>query len=126
MLVLIENSLPDTELPAGLRLQNEYENIGLCLSADTSAPVNLYFIENLDVKYGVKAKLYSVQRGTTGIVRITKKQQEQQPLEPGLCVHMTSFSRRQKNQFRNGKYIPITGETELWMTKYEVEYRERA
>lgn len=120
-----EASLPDEDLPAGLRLQAEYDNIGLCLTVDPTAPSNLYFVESVDDKYSIRAKLYSVQRGTTGIVRISKKDYTAQPLEEGLCMTMLEYSMRQKNTFKNGQRIPIPGEKDCWVTKYKVVYRER-
>lgn len=120
-----EASLPDEELPAGQRLQTEYENIGLCLSVDPTAPSNLYFVESVDDKYSIRAKLYSVQRGTTGIVRIAKKDYTAQPLQEGLCMKMLEYNMRQKNTFRNGQRIPIPGEKDCWVTRYTIVYRER-
>lgn len=120
-----EASLPDEELPAGQRLQTEYENIGLCLSVDPAAPSNLYFVESVDDKYSIRAKLYSVQRGTTGIVRIAKKDYTAQPLQEGLCLKMLEYNMRQKNTFRNGQRIPIPGEKDCWVTRYTIVYRER-
>lgn len=120
-----EASLPDEELPAGQRLQTEYENIGLCLSVDPTAPSNLYFVESVDDKYSIRAKLYSVQRGTTGIVRIAKKDYAAQPLQEGLCLKMLEYNMRQKNTFRNGQRIPIPGEKDCWVTRYTIVYRER-
>ena len=120
-----EASLKDEDLPAGLRLQMEYENVGICLTVDPSAPSNLYFVEEVDSKFSVKAKLYSVQRGTTGTVRVAKKLQEQIPLQEGLCMTMENYSMRPRCSFKNGKRIPIPGEEECWVTNYSISYEPR-
>ena len=117
-----ESSLPDEDLPIALRLQLEYENIGLCISVDPTGPYNRYFIENVEDKYSVKAKLYSVQRGTTGIIRISKKQQEKDPLQAGLCLRMIEFKKRQRCSYKNGQRTPIPGETDCWVTQYTLEH----
>lgn len=120
-----EASLPDEDLPIGLRLQEEFDNIGLCLSVDPGAPPNLYFVESVDDKYSIKAKLYSVQRGTTGIIRITKKQQEKNPLQEGLCIRINEFNMRPKCTYRNGQRTPVPGEKDCWVTNYTIVYREK-
>lgn len=120
-----EASLPDNDLPVGLRLQAEYDNIGLCLSVDPGSPANLYFIESVEDKYSVRAKLYSVQRGTTGIIRISKKQQEKHPLREGLCMRMIEYNMRQRCSFKNGTRTPIPGEKDCWVTNYAIVYQER-
>lgn len=120
-----EASLSDEDLPIGLRLQIEYDNVGLCLTADPSAPANFYFVENVDAKYSVRAKLYSIQRGTTGTVRITKKQQEDKPLQEGLCMVMDEYNMRQRCTYKNGKRNPIPGEKDCWVTKYSIKYAQK-
>ncbi len=120
-----EASLPDEDLPIGLRLQKEFDNIGLCLTAFPSAPSNLYFVESVDDKYSVRAKLYSVQRGTIGTIRITKKQQEIMPLKEGNLIVMEKYNMRQRCSYKDGKRIPIPGEKDCWVTNYSIIYENQ-
>ena len=120
-----EASLLDDDLPIGLRLQIEHDNVGLCLTVDPSAPTNFYFIENVDEKYSTRAKLYSIQRGTTGIIRISKKLQERNPLQEGFCMFMNEYSMRQRCTYKNGQRIPIPGEKDCWVTKYSITHEKK-
>lgn len=120
-----EMSLKDEELPVALRLQSEWENIGLCLSSFPETPGDMYFVQNVDDKYGVKVKLYSIQRGNTGTVRIAKKDYEKQKLFEGACMRMIAYKKRPRTTFKDGKMVQVADETECWVTQYENVYKER-
>ena len=94
--------------------------IGLCLSVDESAPDNLFFVLELDVKYGARVKLYNVKRGTSGVVRIQKRLLEQYPFEAGRCLYIDAGSNRPKSVFQNGKRVSLPNEREYWMTCYHI------
>ena len=51
-----EESLKDEELSIGQRLSSELDNVGLCMSFDKTKPDNMYFIRDIDAKYGIKTK----------------------------------------------------------------------
>jgi len=119
-----EASLPDTDLPSGLRLKTEYDNIGLCLSTDPSAPNHAYFVQSVDDKYGVKAKLYNIRRGTTGIIRIAR--QNYLPIAEGSCINIENYRVSPKYAFRNGQKTVIPGEKEIWVTEYSVMQKGEA
>ena len=120
-----EASLPDEDLPTGLRLQMEYDNVGLCLSVDPSAPSLLYFVESVESKYGVKAKLYSVKRGKTGLVKIPRKIYDKDPFLAGFCVLVDKIEESQRYAYKNGKKVPVPGETDFWINNYSIEYEQR-
>ena len=113
-----EASLNDRELPAGLRLRYENENIGLCLSADPNAPTNAYFVTEIDDKYSIKVKLYSIQRGTSGLIRISKK--DYHPMAAGSCICIEKFQNRPKYIYSKGQRTEVPGEKEIWVTNYKV------
>lgn len=117
----LEASTEDASLPIGeqLRLENEY--IGLCLTADPSAPGNQFFVLEVDDKYGVKARLYSVQRGTTGIMRLKKNDFANQPFKPGDCINVISGESRPRYAFVGGMRKP-TGERDYWITAYTCQH----
>ena len=119
-----EASLDDVELPAGLRLRNEYENIGLCLSTDPDAPNNAYFVTEIDDKYNIKVKLYSIKRGTTGQVRISKK--DYLPMAEGSCLTIESSQKRPKYSYSKGERTVVPGEFEIWLTDYRVMQKGEA
>lgn len=113
-----EASLPDESLPISLRLKEEYDNIGLCLSVDPLAPSNYYFVQEVDDKYSIRIKLYGARIGNSGVVRISKKQQESNPLQPGLCI-VGEFEKRDKFTYKGGKRTQIPGK-EVWLKEYVI------
>ena len=113
-------SLPPSRLPLPRRLQAELSNIGLCLSPEPDAPKNLYFVKDIDDKYGVKATLYSACRGTSGIVRFKKDDVAKRPFEKGDCVELVEFNKSPRFTYRDGQRTVIPGEKDIWAKKYNV------
>ena len=115
-----EESLPDEELSIGQRLDSELSNIGLCLSIDKSAPDNLYFVREIDAKYGIKSKLYSIQRGTTGIIRFRKDDYAKKDFKEGDCVQLLKFNQSPRYTYKGGAKTAIPNEYEFWAKDYKV------
>ena len=115
-----EKTIEDTELSMNQRLTAELANIGLCLSADKTAPNNLYFVRELDSKYGIKAKFYSIQRGTSGLVRVRKDDFAKNPFEQFACVKMIKFNKSQRYAYKGGDKVAIPDEYDIWLKEYEV------
>ena len=115
-----EKSLPNEELKIGQRLQSELSNVGLCLSVDKSGPDNMYFVREVDAKYVIKTKLYSIQRGTTGVVRIRKDSFAKHPFEEGDCFVMLDFDKSPRYTYRGGEKAIVPGEFDIWVKQYKV------
>lgn len=115
-----EKSLGPESLPITQRLNSEFFNVGLCLSTDPKAPSNLYFIKTIDAKYGVKADLYSVQRGTSGVVRFKKDDFAVTPFEEGDCLEMLKFNKSPRYIYKDGTRTPIPGEFDIWARSYRI------
>jgi DNA polymerase-3 subunit alpha len=115
-----ESTVEDKDLPIGLRLGSELENVGLCLSTEKNCPGNLYFVRETDTKYGVKAVLYSVQRGTVGLIRIRKNIYADRPFEPGDCIKLTRYNKSPKYIYKGGERNVLPGEMDIWAEQYEV------
>lgn len=115
-----EKSLSDENLPIGQRLSSELNNVGLCLSVDASQPVDLYFIREVDEKYGVKAKFYSVQRGTTGVVRIKKEDYAKHKFEQGDCVKLLKYNKSPRYIYKGGAKTTVPNEYDIWAKEYVV------
>lgn len=113
-----EASLEDCELQAGLRLKTEFENVGLCVSTDPNAPNSAYFVTDLDDKYGIKVKLYNIRRGTTGMIRIARK--DYKLMDVGSCIVIDKYRTSPKFIFQNGQKKEVPGEKEIWVTDYRV------
>ena len=108
-----------------MRLRYELENIGLCLSTAPDAPTNAYFVTEIDDKYSIKVKLYSLVRGTTGTVKITKKDYKQ-PMMEGSCILIEHSQKRPKYAYNKGQRTVVPGEVDIWVTDYRVMQKGEA
>ncbi len=115
-----EAELNDKELFIGRRLASELNNVGLCLSSDRTKPNNIYFVTEVDAKYGIKAKFYSIQRGTIGLVRISKGDFAKKPFEVNDCVKLISYNKSPRYSYRGGEKVALPGEMDIWIKEYEV------
>lgn len=115
-----ERSLPNEELRIGQRLESELENIGLCLSTDKTQPGTLYFVREIDAKYGVKVKLYSIQRGTSGIIRFRKNDFAKQSFKEGDCISIERYNKSPRYTYKGGERTVVPGEQDIWAEKYKV------
>lgn len=116
----LEENTPDVALPIADTVRNENDLLGLCISVDESQPDNMYFIEEVDDKYAVKLKLYSIARGTSGEMKMTKRNYTQHAPSPGQIIYLDGWKRRQRSIFKDGKRVPIRDEYDLWLEKYRI------
>lgn len=112
-----EASMPDENLSVTQRLKAEQEYIGLCLTEDPEAPPYSYYVLDVDDKYGVKARLYSIRRGTTGMVRLRKDDFAGTPFTKGDCISLRSGDYRPRYSYVNGTR-KATGERDYWVSYY--------
>lgn len=115
-----EKSLPEEELDIGQRLASELANVGLCLSFDKTQPDNLYFVRAIDAKYGVKATLYSVQRGSSGVIRFKKDDFAKHSFNEGDCISLLQYNRSPRYTYKGGAKAVVPGEYDIWAKSYKV------
>ena len=115
-----EESLPDEKLPIKVKLSSELEYMGLCLSTDKTVSPYIYFVIDTDTKFGVKASFYSVNRGTSGVVRIKKGTYEKNPFNKGDCIRSIKHNISPKYTFKGGTKSVLPGEEDIWIEQYEV------
>jgi hypothetical protein len=113
-----EEAQVDRDLPDGTRLKYEFENIGLCLSTNPAASNSSYFVYEIDDKYTIKLNLYNIRRGTTGLVKVAKK--DYHTVGVGSCIHINKYRQGPKYTFNKGVKTKIPGEFEIWVTDYNV------
>ena len=118
--ITYETSLPEEELPLAERLRSELANVGLCLSSDDKQPKDLYLVQETDTKYGIKCKLYSLQRGTTGIVRVRKNDYAKHSFENGDCLKLEKCTKSPRYTYKGGTRTELPGEKDIWAEKYTV------
>lgn len=112
-----EINVPAMNIGERLRIENEY--IGLCLTQDATQSDDVYFVQNVEEKYGIKLTLYSPHRGTSGVMRISKSSWAKSPLAVGELIRLNSWRKQQRSVFTNGKRTAIPGEFDLWIDKFE-------
>ena len=115
-----EKSLPEEELNIGQRLKSELENVGLCLSTDKTQPKNLYFVREVDTKYGVKVKLYSVNKGSSGVVKFKKNDYAKKGFKEGDCITLIDYSKSPKYIYKGGEKTAMPNEYDIWVKDYSV------
>lgn len=115
-----EKSLHDKELNVSQRLVSELSNVGLCMYVDKTQPDDMYFVKEVDAKYGVKATLYSVCRGSSGIIRFRKDDFARRPFKEGDCIKLDEFNKSPKYTYKGGERTVIAGEYDVWAKKYKV------
>lgn len=115
-----EENLPDESLSVQERLGSEFFNIGLCLSVDPEAKNNMYFVTSVDDRYGIKSMLYSIQRGTAGLIRFRKNEFAASPFEAGDCVELLKFNKSPRFTYKNGERSVVPGEHDIWAQQYKV------
>ena len=116
----LEQNLPDLDAPIYERVRAENEYVGLCLSSDDTAPNLSYCVEDVDDTYGIKAKLYSVNRGITGTMKIRKDVFAQLPFKPGDTIMLQTWRKQPCYVYQNGKRIAIPDQKEVWLSSYSI------
>lgn len=113
-----EESLPDEDLPIDEIVDDEHNYLGLCMSHDESEDRRVYYIEEVDDKYGVNVKLYSLQRGTRGEMKMKKALYDKEKVKEGNLIALNEWKPMQRSRWINGKRTPIKGEYDKWITSY--------
>lgn len=113
-----EKEIPDEDLTIGEIINDEHNFLGLCLSHNVNADRRLYYIEEVDDKYGINIKLYSIQRGTRGTMKLRKNMYNKDTVKEGSIISLEKWRQSPKNRWVNGKRIPIEGEYDNWITEY--------
>ena len=115
-----EEKLPDEQLPIEETLEAEFKYVGLCISFDRYVSDDIYFVQALEEKSSVRAQLYSVQRGTTGIVSIKKNYFTMKPLKVGQTIRMDYWASRPVYIFTDNKPKPVPGKFRTWLDEYTI------
>lgn len=116
----LESTLPNQDIPLRDRLQSEQENLGLCLTVEEATPSGVYFVSEVDAKYGTTVKIYSAANGKSGKVRFRKADMAKQPVSDYQMIRILEGNRTPRYVYKDGKRTAIQGETEYWVKRYEI------
>ena len=118
--VKLELEIQDDDMPVGFKLQQENDLLKLCMSCDDSSPDLAYFVKNVDDTYGVKIELYSVKRGTSGIMKMKKTMAEEAKSLVGKIILISNWKKVQRCIYKGKKRIPIPDEYDTWLYDYSL------
>lgn len=118
-LAMMEDELPDEDISAANHIAYEIKYIGKPTYTDP-AMLKCYAVIDVDAKYSPKIQLYSIERGTIGIMKVKKPDYKKNPFKPGDIIRMDDWSKRQAFTFQDGKSVPKPGVYDLWINKYSI------
>ena len=118
-----EQNEEDVDIPIRERLMCENENVGLCLSKDNENPI--FFVSEVDDKYGVKVTAYNSETGRSGLIRVSKGLYSRKPIQKNDALEILRWERRHRYSYKDGKRIQIGEETDVWLEDYKIleDYR---
>lgn len=100
-------------------VKSEAYLLGLCLSFDKSAVANEYLVTEIDSKFTTVLKLYSLQRGTFGTMKI-RKNNLKRPIKENDLLFIEDWKSTPKFSYKNGVRTPIENEKDFWITDYKI------
>lgn len=115
-----ESELKDENISITQQLKNENSNIGLCLTCCPNLTNNIFYVQNIDQKYGIKIKLYNAKTGGSGIVKMKKDTFARKPLEENTCIIITEKQIKPRYVYMNGKSVPSKTEKDYWILNYKM------
>lgn len=83
-----------------------------------------YIVTEVNPKYSPRIYLYSLARGTSGMLKMTKGLYDSLPLKPGDCIRIprTGWEERTKVIYEDGQRKRLPGQTERWIINYKALY----
>lgn len=100
------------------RIAYQMENLGYIDIADKKYS-GYCIVEDLDIKYSPKLKLYALANGNVIPVKIDKKTFNSKPLRKGDIIKVTKQNKRPKTKNVDGEWIKLE-EKEWWITEYQI------
>lgn len=100
------------------KLLSRYEVLGYMDIVDKKY-AGYCFVEDLNVDYSPKVKLYALANGNTIPVKISKKIFKQNPIKRGDIVKVTNQHKEPKKKKIDGQWQKID-EQEWWITEYQI------
>lgn len=79
-----------------------------------------YIVTEVEERYSPKIHLYSLARGTSGVLKMLKSFYNSRPLKPGDCIRIprTGWEKKPKVVFQDGKKTRMPGVYERWIINY--------
>lgn len=115
-----EANSANNDLPIEDILNAENDFIGLCMSIDSTAGANEYYIKEIDDKYSIKITLYSIKRGTQGIVKMRKDDYNKNKPQVGTKIYIDYGRNKPRYSYSNGVKTK-TNDFDYWIEAWHRE-----
>jgi hypothetical protein len=117
MLRDIETLTDESELRFSDQIQTEIEYCGTPLSTFPEHPHH-YAVLEVDARYSPKLRLYSIAKGTVGIMKVRKGLYKLPPLVPGDIIRLIDWQKKPAYQYIDGKQSVKPGVFDCWIEGY--------
>ena len=114
--------IPDQNLPIIAQINAQKEFLGYVDLIDPTKPTKAVILD-INTKYSTfKAQIYKISTGDTIMVKIKKKDYENEPLAIGMVINYRTDQRAKWKQSSDGKWYqdPALG-YDTWLSSYTVE-----
>ena len=115
----LEKQLPESDVSMEEQISFEIAHYGMPLSTFDGAK-SLYAVLDVDDKYSPKVRLYNLESGKTGVMKVKKADFKRNPLKAGGLFELVCWQKKPAYQFVDGKPKVKPGQYDLWLTDYEL------
>ena len=115
----LEASMEDTPQSPYELASNQVAILGHPQGTFSTDPED-YIVTEVEERYSPKIHLYSLARGTSGVLKMLKSFYNSRPLKPGDCIRIprTGWEKKPKVAFKDGKKTKVPGVYERWIINY--------
>jgi DNA polymerase-3 subunit alpha len=126
-----EASLPNDDFTIYEKIRFQQELLGYIQYMDENMPRGYVYVTDLDTTYSPKAQVYALRTGKSMSVKIYKAKKgkghqhvhtyfKDEPFKVGDILQITQIEKKPKFVMGdNGKFEPLPGTEEIWVTNYE-------
>jgi hypothetical protein len=113
--------IPNEDLPLMAQISAQKEYLGYVDMTDP-ARSNTAIVMDLNTKYSTfRAQLYRLSDGQTTLVKLKKKNYEQNPVVVGQIINYRIESKPGWTKLDNGEWKQDYSKTDLWLSHYSIE-----
>lgn len=118
-LCVLESLMEEEELPISEIIKFEADKFGSPYSIFKEAK-KMYYVIQVNTAYSPKLRLYQIEDGKIGTVKIKKEIFKENPLEEGDIIMMEDFQKKIAYGFANGKPVKKPGVFDVWLYQYHI------
>ena len=116
---LVQMNYTEKPVSVGEIVANQMNYLGYLDIADKKYK-RIAFVEGVDTRYTPKLSVYTLSKGGRLQVKISKVMFARNKVSEGDIIVIKKCEERNKQVKKDGKWIPLAGETEWWIIEYAV------